>query len=141
MIKLMNLIEKPDNIFYRLHQKDQLKQGKIHESKVVVGSNLNELAIIVFAWYGGSDDVYKDFQLFKLKGIVEQIEEHTYQLDKTKETVSFCDQNHIDWELDMDAFNEFNVEYIIATINVPTIKIIEQIPIDNSIIDNIVSKL
>jgi hypothetical protein len=125
MIKLLNILKENNNIFYRLESKDQLKQGKIEKLKVEVATNLSELAIITYSWYGDDLD---NFQLFKLKGIIKSIEKHTYQLYKNKQVILFCNQNNIDWEPDIEE------EYIIANIDVPTIEITEQIPIDNNIL-------
>jgi hypothetical protein len=134
MIRLLDILKKDNNnIFYRLELKNQLEQGKITKSNVEVASNLNELAIIINSWYGEASS--KKFQLFKLKGIIENIEKHTYQLNKTKQLISFCNQNNIDWKPDVEE------EYIIVSINVPTIKIIQQISIDNSIIENILNNI
>jgi hypothetical protein len=134
MIKLLNLIENNNiNTFYRLEIKDQLKQGKIAKKDVEAASNLNDLAIIIDSWYGG---INKNDQLFKLRGTVKKIETHTYQLPKNKNYINFLNKNNIKWEYDID-----DEKFIIVIINIPTIEILEQIPINNNILINLLNQL
>jgi hypothetical protein len=127
-------VNKP-TMFYRLEVKSQLEQDKIIKLNVEAASNLNELAIIIYSWYGLGED-FEGFQLFELKGRIQNILTHKYQLDKTKQIIDFCDKNNIFWE-----FDENEDEFIYAVFDVPTIEIIEQRPINNSILGNIYKNL
>ena len=91
-------VNKP-TMFYRLEVKSQLEQDKITKLNVETASNLNELAIIIYSWYGLGED-FEGFQLFELKGRIQNILTHRYQLDKTKQIIDFCDKNNIFWESD-----------------------------------------
>lgn len=124
--RALNSVDK-NNTFYRLEMIRQIKNGKIEKSNVEVAKTLSELAIITYSWYGMELDT---FELFKIKGIIQGIEEHTYQLEKTEKIINFCNKNNIEWVKDMR-----DEEYIISFIKVPTVKILEMDIINKNILN------